>query len=196
VNGTGSAARKAATAAATNHHASGVANTIACGASAAWDSAGQNTECIAPARSSSAFDSDASGIDATAINTSGTKRKPMSGIAIRFTPIPATDTLPNQARVAGASSSATATCTCSASLRLPPERPIDAVDTMIAVIATNDSQNPDASTANGSSASTRSSATASGWAGGAWRSSARAAYHAPSMSNVRCVGTEKPARSA
>src|SRR5262245_8071523 len=59
-------------------------------------------------------------------------------------------------------------------------------------MATNDSQNPAASGANGSSSSTAMSEIASGCDGELARASVLASSHAASISSVRWVGTERP----
>src|SRR5687768_18562989 len=94
------------------------------------------------------------GISTTATRMSGTKMKLMSGMAATFTTSPANERLSNHARVTDASVSDTAACTVHASRKAlwRIQRPF--VTRIIAPIATKESQNPEASGANGSSHST------------------------------------------
>ena len=89
------------------------------------------------------------------------------------------------------------TASCSSSARAAGRDRTSALpsSSRITPTATNDSQNPAASGANGSSSSTATSASDQVRAAFSGRAHSRAQANTASISQVRCVGTENPASS-
>src|SRR6185295_5720772 len=157
-HGQRSSSNSAAGAASTNHQPGGSARHCARSRSAAHTSAGQSQwYSIAARENNGPQNSGASSAASAPASTSGTNTNETTGIAIRLTTSPTSDTPPNTARVSGANASMTASCRRSARCRRDPGTSAVVSTVRMTPTAMKDSQNPADSGANASSSSTATS---------------------------------------